>query len=214
MPTVRESVSARLTPLLPPPATKSIVAALPKGTADAELGSLDLLSFRDLLDHLGAGLKLFGAKQAPSALLGLKLGLLAGSPPAPSSVRIPVDSDAGVLQAQRASRAMTRGFFGATDCVRLVTVVSELARNIYQYAGAGEVRMSLRIERAQVVFAVDAEDHGPGIPDVAQVLSTGYRSKTGLGKGLKGAKAMLEDFSLATAIGKGTTVSGCRRARW
>jgi serine/threonine-protein kinase RsbT len=45
---------------------------------------------------------------------------------------------------------------------------------------------------------VRATDQGPGIPNLNEVLSGRYRSKTGLGKGLIGVKRLATRFTIHT----------------
>jgi serine/threonine-protein kinase RsbT len=54
-------------------------------------------------------------------------------------------------------------------------------------------------------------DQGPGIPDVALALTDGFTSGNGLGHGLGGARRLVDDFDIQTAVGQGTTVT---IARW
>jgi serine/threonine-protein kinase RsbT len=114
---------------------------------------------------------------------------------------------------QTRCQALCRDFFSATDCVRLATAASELARNIYMYAREGEVRLELREDDRGVLFTVLATDRGPGIANVAEVLSGRYVSRTGLGRGLSGARKLLDDLEVDSAPGKGTTVRGWKRSR-
>jgi len=51
------------------------------------------------------------------------------------------------------------------------------------------------------------EDKGPGIPDLELAMKDGYSTTGGLGLGLGGAKRLVNEFHIESAIGKGTTVS-------
>ena len=52
-----------------------------------------------------------------------------------------------------------------------------------------------------------ARDVGPGIPNVAEAMRDGYSTYAGLGLGLPGAKRLMDQFDVATEVGKGTTVT-------
>lgn len=98
--------------------------------------------------------------------------------------------------------------FGITDVTRVVTAASELARNIYMYAGSG-VMIWRRLESPngeglELVFI----DHGPGIADREQALQKGYSTSGGLGLGLPGAKRLLDEFEIESAPGRGTRITG------
>jgi serine/threonine-protein kinase RsbT len=87
---------------------------------------------------------------------------------------------------------------------KVVTAVSELARNISRYVGEGTVCFQIDTDDNRIT--VIAEDHGSGIADLELVLSGKYRSRTGLGRGLLGAKNLADTFDIQTGP-HGTTVT-------
>jgi signal transduction histidine kinase len=89
--------------------------------------------------------------------------------------------------------------------VRLATAVSEVARNAVQYAGGGWVQFELAPGSRSSLLA-RVEDHGPGIPHLDQVLDGTFRSSTGLGIGLSGARRLVDHFIITAPAGQGTTV--------
>jgi serine/threonine-protein kinase RsbT len=52
-----------------------------------------------------------------------------------------------------------------------------------------------------------ASDSGQGIDDVTLVMDNGYRSRAGMGMGLKGTKHLMDHLEIATHPGVGTTVT-------
>ena len=94
--------------------------------------------------------------------------------------------------------------YSSTGQTRLATAVSELARNIVQYAGEGEIHF---LPTAAPGIEVVAKDHGPGIPNLEQILNGTYKSRHGMGLGLRGVKRLGDRFEVQTAAGRGTTVS-------
>lgn len=86
---------------------------------------------------------------------------------------------------------------------KVVTAVSELARNIARYAGTG--RMIFRVDTITECIVVVAEDEGPGISNLDEILSGNYRSRTGLGRGLLGSRDLADHFDIRTSP-SGTTV--------
>jgi serine/threonine-protein kinase RsbT len=126
---------------------------------------------------------------------------------------VQVRSDADVLVVQTRCQVLCKDFFGPTDCVRLATAASELARNIYMYAKEGEVTLELAEDGLQARLSLVAADRGPGIADVETVLSGKYRSRTGLGRGLAGTKQLLDSLEIESGPGRGTVVRGFKRAR-
>ena len=102
--------------------------------------------------------------------------------------------------------------FRLADATRVAVVISELARNILLYANTGTITVS-RCGEGRVGIRVVAEDEGPGIEDVDRVLAGGYSTSRGLGVGLSGSKNLVDEFSIRSTVGKGTTVVAVRWLR-
>jgi serine/threonine-protein kinase RsbT len=122
-------------------------------------------------------------------------------------IRVPIRSDGDIVAARQAARELAaRLGFSATDLTLIATAVSEVARNIVRFAGSGEVVVEL-LERPRPGVHVVARDTGPGIADVEQALADGYSTYHGLGLGLPGARRLMDEFAIASEIGRGTTVT-------
>ena len=93
------------------------------------------------------------------------------------------------------------------DQTKLITAVSELARNMTRYAGGGTVTLSTVADGGRRGVRAKFSDDGPGIVDVEQAMQNGYTTGTGLGLGLGGAKRLVHEFTLDTQPGRGTTVT-------
>ncbi len=121
-------------------------------------------------------------------------------------ISVPIRAEHDVVRARTLGKDMAKQL-GFSDVVqtKVATAVSELARNIFQYAGTGEVRIR-RIEGKRRGIEIVARDQGPGISDPALILSGQYRSKWGMGAGLRGTKRLVDEFELDTHPGLGTTV--------
>ena len=52
-----------------------------------------------------------------------------------------------------------------------------------------------------------ARDQGPGIAEVAKAVQAGYSTGNGLGLGLPGVRRLMDDFEIASVVGKGTSVT-------
>jgi serine/threonine-protein kinase RsbT len=122
---------------------------------------------------------------------------------------IPIESDADVVTARQRARQMAGELeLTSTDQTLLATAISEVARNITTYAVRGEVHLSVvRDDNGREGIQVIASDEGPGIADIDLALQDGYTSGGGLGLGLPGARRLVDDFSIETAPGQGTTVT-------
>jgi serine/threonine-protein kinase RsbT len=123
-------------------------------------------------------------------------------------VRLEIAADTDIVEARGEGRALAaRLGFSRTDATLIATAISEIGRNILHHAGRGEVSIAEAADDHLLGIEVVARDQGPGIPDVEQALSEGYASGNGLGLGLPGAKRLMDDFSIETEIGRGTTVT-------
>ena len=122
---------------------------------------------------------------------------------------IPIESDADVVTARQQARAMAGDLeLTSTDQTLLATAISEVARNITTYAKRGEVELSVvHDDNGRDGIQVIARDQGPGIENVELALQDGYTSGGGLGLGLPGARRLVDDFHIETALGQGTTVT-------
>jgi RNA polymerase sigma factor (sigma-70 family) len=121
-------------------------------------------------------------------------------------VSVAIGADADIVTAREAARelAMRAGFSGA-DLTLLATAVSEVARNIVQFAGTGEVCIELLAPRRGV--RVVARDAGPGITDVDAALEDGFSTADGLGLGLPGSRRLMDEFDISSEVGRGTTIT-------
>lgn len=121
---------------------------------------------------------------------------------------MPIQSDADIVSARQEGRRLAEdlGFTGS-DLTIIATAISELTRNILQYAGRGEVTLEPIANGSHAGIRVIARDEGPGIPDTAQALTVGYSTSGGLGLGLPGVRRLVDTFDLSSEPGRGTVVS-------
>ena len=97
--------------------------------------------------------------------------------------------------------------FGETDVTRIVTAASEMARNLYKYAGEGVVRWRTILSNSRRGIELQFVDQGPGIPDVQLAMREGYSTSRGMGMGLPGAKRLMDDLRIESTVGKGTSIT-------
>ena len=119
-----------------------------------------------------------------------------------------VRTDDDIVRARRSARerAVAAGL-RLVDQTKLITAVSELARNMTRYAGGGTVALSTVRDGGRSGVRAAFADTGPGIPDVGEAMRNGYTTGTGLGLGLGGAKRLVHEFTIETQPGQGTTVT-------
>ena len=95
---------------------------------------------------------------------------------------------------------------GIVEQTRITTAVSELFRNMYNYAGGGDVTIEKAIIDGKNAIIITCIDSGPGIENLELAMSDGYTSGMGMGYGLPGAKRLVDRFEIQSEKGKGTIV--------
>ena len=123
-------------------------------------------------------------------------------------VRVLIGCQVDVFHARQHGReyAMKLGF-SASDVTVIAASISEIARNMVDYAQRGEITFSaIENDAGQRGMLIVGNDEGPGISDVNQALRYGCSTRKGLGVGLPGAKWLMDDFQLQSEPGCGTSV--------
>jgi serine/threonine-protein kinase RsbT len=127
-----------------------------------------------------------------------------------------INGEADMLRIRAMLRAEAQhAGLSLTAETKLVTAGSELARNIVRYATHGQGRAA--VERlssgerrgVRAVFS----DSGPGIADLDEVMRDGFSTGGSLGLGLPGSRRLVDEFSIDSAAGRGTTVVIAQWAR-
>jgi serine/threonine-protein kinase RsbT len=121
--------------------------------------------------------------------------------------RIKIEDNEDLVRVRAAVRdAAAEMGFGHIDQVRIVTATSELARNITRYAVRGFAEISLIKNGGRRGLRVRFEDQGQGIIDIELAMTDGYTTSRGLGKGLPGARRLVDEFQIESEVGRGTVV--------
>jgi serine/threonine-protein kinase RsbT len=125
-----------------------------------------------------------------------------------AELRVPITSEADIVTARQKGRELAAGRgFSNTEQTLIATAISEIARNIVEYARSGEINLSALEHHGRLGILVIGRDEGPGIPDMELAMRDGYSTTKSLGMGLPGAKRLMDEFDLVSAPGKGTTVT-------
>ena len=125
-----------------------------------------------------------------------------------------ISSDADVVRVRQSVRTLAvSAKLSLIDQTKLVTAVSELARNTLVHGGGGDATVEVVAAGARRGVRVAFVDTGPGIANMSLALTDGWSSGTGLGLGLSGAKRLVDDFELESDPGAGTSVSVVKWAR-
>ena len=125
-----------------------------------------------------------------------------------SQIRVAIERELDIVTARQAGRELAaKSGFTSTEQTLIATAISEVARNIVVYAQHGEIVVSRVDSAGRVGIQVIARDGGPGIDNIDLAMRDGYSTKQSLGLGLPGARRLMDDFAIETALGQGTTVT-------
>jgi serine/threonine-protein kinase RsbT len=152
--------------------------------------------YPQLAAALETSLRLFTSESLIETAVGDLREVLA--PDEPSSVKVELRSEADMSVARQAARNLAEKMGARSfETQKFTTVVSELARNIVQYAKRGEIELT-PLSEGMRGLRVRAVDQGPGIENLQQILEGRYKSKTGLGKGIVGVRKMMDRFDIVS----------------
>jgi serine/threonine-protein kinase RsbT len=119
-----------------------------------------------------------------------------------------IEQEGDIVAARQKGREMAAQLgFSGSDPTLVATAISELARNILLYARRGTIAVAPIEQHGKHGIRVVAHDDGPGIPNIELAMRDGYSTGKSLGLGLPGAKRLMDDFEITSAIGVGTTVT-------
>jgi serine/threonine-protein kinase RsbT len=121
-----------------------------------------------------------------------------------TTLSVRLESD--ILAARQHGREVAEqvGFSGS-DLALIATAISEVARNIVVHAGGGAIMIS-ELADGRAGIEIVARDDGPGILDIDLAMQDGYSTVASLGLGLPGARRLMDEFTIESQDGHGTTV--------
>jgi serine/threonine-protein kinase RsbT len=120
---------------------------------------------------------------------------------------MPIDDEDDIILVRRKARDVAQACSFDTFAVAAVTTAaSELARNVWVHAGKGKAIVEKLLDDSRYGVRATFSDQGPGIADIARVLAGGHSTARSMGLGLSGSKRLVDEFTLDSAHGRGTTV--------
>jgi serine/threonine-protein kinase RsbT len=124
------------------------------------------------------------------------------------SARLAITGDDDVVRVRQLARSYAQQLkLSLVDQTKLVTATSELARNTLTHGGGGAAEISIVRDSRRAGVRASFQDSGSGIPDIDLAMTDGWSSGNGLGLGLSGARRLVDEFELDSAVGRGTTVT-------
>lgn len=126
----------------------------------------------------------------------------------PNETHVPITSATDIVTARQKGRALAVDLgFESVEATLIAAAISEVSRNIVEYAKSGEIILQPSRNGSKAGLSVVARDQGPGIPDVARAMQYGYSTRRSLGVGLPGAKLLMDEFDIVSHVGQGTTIT-------
>lgn len=123
-------------------------------------------------------------------------------------VCVQINSEIDIVTARQKGRDKAQQLgFSSTELTLIATAISEVVRNIVEYAKRGELCVGMVQQGDKRGIVVVAQDSGPGIPDINLAMQDGYSTGKSLGLGLPGAKRLMDEFEIVSEVGKGTKVT-------
>lgn len=116
--------------------------------------------------------------------------------------QVPIKAVVDIITARSTARQVAaRIGFSIADQTRLATSVSELARNVLNYATEGMCTISDVSNDSELSLNITIEDHGPGITNIEAALTDGYSTGGGLGAGLPGIRRLMDELEIESRPG-------------
>jgi anti-sigma regulatory factor (Ser/Thr protein kinase) len=121
-----------------------------------------------------------------------------------SSERILIADRSDVVGARKAARRVAAATgFGDVALEEIVLVVSELASNLVEHAGGGNLTLTPIEERNRVGLQIESTDSGPGIRDAEEAIADGYSTTGSLGYGLGTVNRLMDELEITSGAGRG-----------
>ncbi len=156
---------------------------------------LTLTDIQQLLPSLERRIRLY-VDPVRHARLTQELAEIGGGRPSRRSRTLAIKNEADISEVRRVAKTICEGAGARTFIThKIVTIVSELARNIVHYTPGGTIEVGV-IRDKPPRCSILAMDGGPGILNLEEIMSGRYKSKTGMGRGLMGVKRLAERFKI------------------
>ena len=125
---------------------------------------------------------------------------------------IAIDEERDIVLARQRTRQIAALLgFDDQDQTRITTAVSEIVRNVIEYAKGGRLEYRIDGKAPSARLEIVVEDDGPGIRDLGSILAGAHRSSTGMGIGILGARRLMDDFRVEGGNRRGTKIVMAKR---
>jgi len=115
--------------------------------------------------------------------------------PVGQEIAVSIVTDVDIVTARQRGRALAAGLgFSLMDATLIAAAISELARNILQYARRGQIVLATA-GGGRTKIVVVASDEGPGVVDRSRTMA------------LSRVRKLMDEFEISSVPGRGTTVT-------
>jgi serine/threonine-protein kinase RsbT len=122
------------------------------------------------------------------------------------AVSFAISSDYDIVKIREQAKTIAEKIgFSSAERTLIATAVSEICRNVIEYAQEGEITIKTVIRNPNGI-TITVCDKGPGIIDIKKAMEDGFSTRRGMGIGLPGSKRIMDEFEIESGPGKGTKV--------
>ena len=127
-------------------------------------------------------------------------------------VRIAIQFEQDIpLARQRVQQVANLAGFSVADSTRLVTSLSEIARNALKHGESAFVDVAVVSEKQRQYLQAVITDAGPGIPNLDEVLAAAVEGASDMALGIRGARRLVDRFHIESDAERGTVVTLAKR---
>lgn len=125
-----------------------------------------------------------------------------------SQETIALNTEEDIVKVRKFAKQLSEQLgFKTIDQTKLITAVSEIARNTIIHGGGGIAVIEVINNHEKVGIKLFFEDKGKGIEDIELAMKDGFTTGNGLGYGLGGAKRLVDEFYIESKPEEGTKVT-------
>jgi anti-sigma regulatory factor (Ser/Thr protein kinase) len=126
--------------------------------------------------------------------------------PSIAQQRFVIDDGSKVGEARRAAQTLATFEFTAEAAGKVSIAATELANNLLNHAGGGELLLQRLGPDESPVIELLAIDRGPGMTNLERCMRDGYSTSGTPGTGLGAVRRLANEFDIHSAPGEGTIV--------
>jgi serine/threonine-protein kinase RsbT len=126
-----------------------------------------------------------------------------------SPFRLPVRTSEDIVAVRQQGRVLALELgFGSADVTCIAAAIWEVARNLVEHGGGGEMTFIEARRGERTGLTIRAHDEGPGMNDAGRAAEYGSKPRTSVvSVGLPGVRLLMDELEIKSVLGRGTTVT-------